>query len=165
MADATEAAGAKERRAIIYLYPFVTADNQEAHEWGILPVGWKQGDELPEFMFGKGDVIGFRGSELLSKGARPGQIFEFDTELVEGKRSVFYYAKRQAPYVGFCQDTALTIYLRGKAKAFEGWKRGRKEGTKDDVYKDLEPFKAAYARLPAPARAQLLADFVHWLTH
>jgi hypothetical protein len=49
-------------------------------------------------------------------------------------------------------------------RAAEAYKAGKKEGARRLDLEALEPLRRAYRALPAPARAQLLARVVAWLT-
>ncbi len=87
----------------------------------------------------------------------PGSIYEVemtDTTLHSGT----------ARYVGTIPDAALKAEWRAAEMAAKAARDGLKESKSDPLLDMLEPIRTAYKRLPAPARAQLLAKIVHHLS-
>lgn len=95
--------------------------------------------------------------------ASPGQIFKFQHD---GK-SVHFFPKGN-PYEGMWQNRDDVATMRARHEGYELERKGKelmtKERNKKYHLEVLDPIREAYQSLPAPAKAQLLAQIVRYLT-
>lgn len=96
----------------------------------------------------------------------PGTIYELDS-LGEGK-SIF--PASATVLRAFADDAVVAKWCaedraaRASAREHKARKKDIKDTKADPIRRMLEPLRKAYRRLPAPARAQLLARIVHILS-
>jgi hypothetical protein len=95
-------------------------------------------------------------------GCRIGAIYDItfkegDQYQLNGPSPVAYYSDKNTVVLWESMDHAVK-------KDFEAAKQLEKEGRNTEFEKWLEPLRTAYVSLPPPARAQLLAKIVRYIS-
>lgn len=138
---------------------FVFGNDKEEY-WYRMPVEWKPSDPFTK-TWQDIRLNCVTTDSTYSKGAKPGQIFEFDFSA--DRKRIFYSKKFPAKVVGLAPtDVHLECLARhDDAQAAIQLKKGSQPS---EVLKFLDPIREAYKRLPSPARAQLMARIVRYIT-
>lgn len=137
---------------------FLWADGA-TEKWFKLPPEWVPDAPVPDYW--NNTTTACERKDSYSKGARPGQIFEF--RFTPDRVSVFYNPKKAARLVGLAPPEAL-LKLRALHDTFAARDALKKaSGATRDVLKFLDPVRAAYHAAHGPARAQLLAQVVQYI--